>query len=349
MVKRYEDEDESPARGAADLTFVPAERRSIVKARIYEIENYVSRTSSSSADAVLAAGRLGIGVSTFYRLVRTWKANRDPRRLAGSGVKTKRFETKPLGDEDFIRETLAGLSSGGSVEKDVQTIATLAAERNIPLRSFSALRRAIRDQRPEYDRSSVPGDLVIARAAIDVPVEHGSFAAMPVGIVLAHVATDRILAIKLKSETAGPRDFAEVFLSALETGALAESGQGARSIVLGGAGDEDQAELKSVLAWAGVSSPDELPRGRMAANEWVARRLRSIGLKGHPRFAHQPPEKRILEPKSPLDAPIAMARAQAILTDRIAATFDGPPVAIAVDGQELASKLIAFLGPTTRY
>lgn len=102
-----------------------------------------------------------------------------------------------FGDEDFLDEAFATLPPSGTVERDAEAITALAAERGVQLRSLTTLRKEVRRRRPAYERTSVPGDLVVARTAVSIAVEFGSEVAMPIATVLAHVETGRTLAVRL--------------------------------------------------------------------------------------------------------------------------------------------------------
>jgi len=346
MDRRDRDEarkNKRKVRSRPDLTFVPIERIAIVEHRLSVIENFLANPSRQTSDAVLAARELGINVPSFYRLVRLWKDDNDALRLAGSGATRTAARSTVFGDEDFLDEAFATLPPSGTVERDAEAITALAAERGIPLRSLTTLRKEVRRRRPGYERTSVPGDLVIARTAVSIPVEFGSEIAMPIATVLAHVETGHALAVRLAVEPCGPKDFIETLLMALEAGILKGDQAGASTIVFGGTRRDDHSELKAALAKVEISVPEEVKRGRRAANEWCSRRLERIRLRGHPQLGHQGLSKRKIAAETDLASPVTLAKAQTIVSERIAADLDGFTVGIAADDVTLASILLNIL------
>ncbi|MCV0386159.1 MAG: hypothetical protein K5821_06965 [Nitrobacter sp.] len=331
------------AKRRPDLTFVPLERRALVQSRIEVIENYLENPSGDVQEAIKAANKLGLSISSFYRLVRNWRSHGDARQLAGSGAKSKPFAKRVFGDEAFIAEAIAFLPSAGTVEQDMEAIAALAVDRGVAIRSLSALRKEIRRLRPEYDQLSVPGDMVIARTAIEMPVQFGSRIAMPVAIVVAETATARILSIQLQEAAKGPNDYVEALLATLAIGNLNPGSKGASSLTLGGIASEDHSSLKTELANVGLRVTNEIKRGRLAANEWVSRRLRSLDLKSHPRLAHQKAGRRDMVPNSDLDAPVTLERAQSVVNSRIKFALNGATIEIATDETALISVLTDLL------
>ncbi len=185
-----------------DMTFVAPHRREEVLRRIEVLESYKGGPKTKT-DAVAAATRLGIGLSQFYVLLKSWVALGRPELLAGASAPRARRTNATNAQIRLIeraRRSAAGASSS--------TIAALALARaaraGIPMPSARTIRKII-----EMDQIGIPprtlppnADIVLLETVIDIPVraDVATGAAMPIATLLIALHPVEVVAVALSME-----------------------------------------------------------------------------------------------------------------------------------------------------
>jgi hypothetical protein len=334
------------------LNMIRPERRAVVKGRIEALERYLAIERPTTADADAMAREFGMTRISFYRLLRTWRARRDPADLAGPGAKTGRRGTQQLPGDDFIARTLPTLPADISPERQVRALEDAARQAGVVLPARGTLRRRVADFRGgrEPDPIGIGDALAVGHVVLEIPIVGPPGLTLPLATVVARPGRGIVLATSLSLAVPGPRAVAAVLLSACARGTTLSDGPASRpdSTVFV---DADQLvewdPLFSVLAEHGLRRS-----GRDGPRVLGDRLLGSVGFpsllgfRSRPRMIYRPAGLRRPRVRGPLNAPVSLAEAQAVLDARLAshaAVTSAPPMFCDAG---LADALRAFLSST---
>jgi hypothetical protein len=309
-----------------DIDLIPPSRLEVVRQRIEVVEAYLALDPPTARAAVEGADRLGVALSTFYALARTWRENGRPTDLNGSGYRASPRKRRVIGDEHFIEEALKTLPFGPTVESDVTALVRLAAEKGVKLRAISSLRRKVRELRPEH-RETIGADLALGRTAIDLPVQSDDGPILPVACVLTDERRSRILAAHLTLEAEGDHAAIGVLTNALLNRRLVDAIPGAEPVaraIARGTGVLENECIVDVLESHGLSVVEATPAARTRVNFHIARLLTTIGLKGLPRMGGWARARRATVANGRLNAAISLHEAQALIDARLARLPNDP-------------------------
>lgn len=149
-----------------DLTKVGPHRRDEVVRRIRVLDDYIAGRKSS-ADAI---AELGLAVSTFWTLVRTWRHSRRPEGLMGSGK--ERRPRVPVTDRQKDVIAAAERALPLAPVTDVMALARRLAEHaeiDLPgIRNMKATIASLRRHRGLRPEGVI--DVLVCHCAVDVPV-----------------------------------------------------------------------------------------------------------------------------------------------------------------------------------
>lgn len=200
-----------------DLSLVDPERREEVARRIVEVEEYLKAPGRVAAE--LAAARLGLRISMFLNLVRTWKNDPRAERLAGA---TRRRSTPRRTDGPtpaqlaVIRGTEAEMPDDMLLGRVVKQIYANADSLGAAMPS----RPTVQAYAAKFRRSRLAGlpsgvGIAIDHCAVDVPVRWRNATVMPLATVVLDLESRRVIGATLDPVAPGPRTTALALLDAV--------------------------------------------------------------------------------------------------------------------------------------
>lgn len=333
-----------------DLRGVLPQRRETVRRRIAALEEYDGLPRRTAAELSRLSEPLGLSTPSFYRLWRSWRTLRDP--VALQGVTAARGLRDPIDDRGYVRDLLATMPEGGSVESRVLEVERSAAAAGVAVRSRSALRRLVREIHAEHTppplAGSPAGTIGIDVVPIEIAVSSAGITTLPLAAVVLHPRTASVLSVHLSLGEPSPSMIAAALVRWLDGMPVDGGGTRISAALIPSARDEEWRALWNVLSYHGLErgGPDgvRMPAGAVVAGS-LGRRI--LGFDVRPRMAHRPAEaRRPLTRSTRLGGPIPLAEAQAALDERIDARA-GPPLYLP-EARMLASALRNFEGSTRR-
>ncbi len=333
-----------------DLSGVLPQRRETVRRRIAALEEYDGLPCRTAGELTRLSEPLGLSPPSFYRLWRSWRTLRDPAALQGATA--ARGLRDPVDDRAYVRDLLATMPEGGSVEAQVLEVERSATAEGVALRSRSALRRLVREIHAEHTppplAGSPAGTIGLDVVPIEIAVSEAGVTTLPLAAVLLHPRTSSVLSVHLSLGEPSPAMIAAALARWLD--GLPTDGGGTRisAALIPSARDEEWRTLWNILGRYGLErgGPDgvRMPAGAVVADS-LGRQI--LGFDVRPRMAHRPAEaRRPLTRSTRLGGPIPLAEAQAALNERIDAQA-GPPMYLP-EARVLASALRNFEGSTRR-
>jgi hypothetical protein len=329
-----------------DLSGVAPQRRETVRRRIAALEEYDGLRYRTSADLTRLCEPLGLSSPSFYRLWRSWRTLRDP--VALQGGKAIRGIRDPVGDDGFVRGMIGSMPRDLSIEAQVLEIERIAAAGAVRVRSRSALRRLVRAIRAETTplplAASPEGTIGLDVLPIELSVDDGGIATLPLATIVLHPRTGSVLSALLSLDAPSPATIAAGlarWLDALPTGS---GGTRVDSAVFPFARGPEWNDLWSVLGRYGIGRAEHegipaLPGGVIEGA--IGRRLLDFDIR--PRMTRRPSEERRPLPRSTrLGGPIPLAEAQEAIDERVAA--EARPDLYHPEAPSLASELRTMSG-----
>jgi len=299
-----------------DLSFVAPHKRNEVRAKIRGIESYIADPTAATAKAV--SGKLGISERTLHLLVRIWREKKQPADLVGSGRPRKRRSTVTEQQAMVIAEAVKERPDD-IVERIVERAHTLAQQKGLELPSATPLRRAVKKAlgaRLPANSFAVGADFVVDHIAVDLPVQTGEGATMPIATIVIDVARAAVVGLELRTLAPGIAPVAFAINSWLQLGIPTRADGQEPVLALEAFPGDDWKRLVGVLA--------ELPfRLQVTQRSALGRTSVSPTLLGdrhdgvwlRPRNTSRTPEKR--RPTVPAGAkPLAVEMAADVLQDR---------------------------------
>lgn len=305
-----------------DLSGVMPQRRETVRRRIAALEEYDNLPKRTSTELVRLCEPLGLSAPSFYRLWRSWRTLRDPATLQGA-TKTVRGLRDPVGDREYVQGLLASMPRDGSIEAQVHEIERQAAAQSVPVRSRSALRRLareIRDQGTAPPLSASPEGMIgLDIVPIEIAVDDGGVATLPLAVIVLHPRTGSVLSVTLSLAPPSPASVAAALARWLDSLPAEGIGVQVDAAFAPSARNEEWTDLWATLRRYGLerSGPEGM---RMPAGEVIAGSLgrRLLGIDVRPRMAHRPSDaRRPLERSTRLGGPLSLAEAQAAMDERV--------------------------------
>jgi hypothetical protein len=172
-------------------------RRDLVRKRVRVIERYLKLKEPSFDETRAHCEELGLSKSQFYRLVKVWRDNRDPSKLAGAGAnvgmpRNRKYAVSPEADR-IIQAVIGELGTEAEpieVQRRVEERCTTEGIR-APGRTttWSRLQQA-RTSAPPGRAVATPA-LVIGRVWPDLPTR-GTRTAMP-EVAIAMLVPERVI------------------------------------------------------------------------------------------------------------------------------------------------------------
>ena len=156
-----------------DLTFVEPHQRDEIRRRIEAVERF--NTAPGRAKAEEEAALLGLGVASFYRIVKAWNAERDPTTIQGAQAKPR--GSKLVKEQKEIIESAS--SECNSTEAIVKRAFAIGRDADVEMPSEPAVREFILElRRGRFD--PIPDGIthVVDHCHLNLPLNDGKCAAM---------------------------------------------------------------------------------------------------------------------------------------------------------------------------
>lgn len=306
------------------MAFIRPERRLFVRERMAALQRYEAIDRPTVEDADAYADRFGMTRVSFYRLVRAWRASRDPASLAGPGANYGARGPQRTDADRWIAEKLRSMRGERSIERDVIALEEAAAEDGVQLPSRATLRKRVASAREASmrDPARLGRTLAVGHLVLEVPVDEGDGATMPLATVVVRPAAGVVLAASLSFSAPSPATVAAALVAAIKPTVLAKDDDPAWDQAV--AIDADKAahwtELFDVLARHGVAR-----MGRTGPRIIGERLVGStafpvlLGFRARPRYIHRPASERRAKAGAQINVPVDLATAQATLDARIRA------------------------------
>ena len=184
------------------LAQVPPHLRETVRQRILVIERFLGDKRPGAART--AAAELGLGLPSFYRLVRAWSHARSATDLSGAGrVKVDRQALSQ--DQMDVIATAVAEMPGAIIERIGERAAEIARDRGVTMVGWAALTKHVgilATGRLPANSPAAAADLVIEHSVIDLPVGDPTSATgwMPIATLVTSVAQPRVLGLSMAEE-----------------------------------------------------------------------------------------------------------------------------------------------------
>lgn len=184
------------------LAQVPPHLRETVRQRILVIRRFLGDKGPGAARA--AAAELGLGIPSFYRLVRAWSNARSATDLSGAG--RAKVERQALNQDqlDVIATAVAEMP-GAIIERIAERATEIARDRGVQMVGWAALTKHVgilAIGRLPANSPAAAADLVIEHCVIDLPVGDPASANgwMPIATLVTSVAQPRVLGLSMAEE-----------------------------------------------------------------------------------------------------------------------------------------------------
>lgn len=181
-----------------DLTFVDPDKREKVRRRIEEIEAFIASPGRKAAET--AAQRLGLSVTQFYRIVKVWRKNPTPEKIADA----RRGMSKPRGVNPRVVEIL-GATAQHNPNVPATTVGRLAAAaivaEGLAVPSDDTIRSVIQAMRRETSAGTPAGvGLSLDFCRIDIPVARGDAERLPAVAMVIDLESREFVGLALAAE-----------------------------------------------------------------------------------------------------------------------------------------------------
>tara|TARA_R110000751_G_scaffold2018_18_gene10745 strand:- start:516348 stop:517367 length:1020 start_codon:yes stop_codon:yes gene_type:complete len=240
-----------------DLTFVEPHQREEIRRRIKAVQRF--NLAPGRAKAAEEAAGLGLGVASFYRIVKAWNAKKDPTAIQGARTKP-RGSKLALEQKEIIK---AAVSEQDDTEAIVKQAFEMGEGQDVEMPSEPAVREFILElRRGKFDLIPPSVTHVVDHCHLNLPLEDGrGGATKAVSTVIVDMRNGRVAGAALGREAPSASRTAAALIDAARRTVLI--GPSAR-LLIDRESTADWLELDRSLSQAGiVITGDLLTKGAL--------------------------------------------------------------------------------------